>query len=598
MRRSRHTPLARRAQAITAAATRVGAPEADPTQGFGVSLPKPAEWAEKAWEYVQRIGELSYYVSWRSNAISRAFLIGATVDPLTGLPSAIEEDDRVGQLVASIVRDIGGSDQPQLLKRLTVFFTVPGEGYAAMLVDKDGNERWYAFSRDEVSATGGQKLIFTLPDKTKHEFQPELDLFFRMWDPDDRRAWDAKSPVRANLDVLQEIMRATQTIDNANSSRLIGKGVLFVPDEMNLPSQPAPRADRDTNSAPDPEWESSNSQDLQDLLFQVGTTAYKDQNSMAANFPIVAAVPGEYADKIKHITFGTDIPETALKTREAAIRRLALGLDVSPERLLGLSVGNHWSAWAIGEDDIRLHIVPVLEIIAEAFTRFVLNPALEILGIEIGSYVVHYDTSRLTQDPDRKAEALQANAVGALTNAALLRYLGFNEDDGYDLETLDGWKELARDKAARDITQLPMLAPLAAPDGGLDIAEPAALPAAEPAAPPPVDDSAPAEGDANSEPTQTAAVGRALIEVGTRRALELAGKRMMTRNNRYSVPQSAPAHEIYRHLLKPAPGDVPKLILGWDAIVSEAMLTTAGLTRVEFKRQVQVKALSALLRRS
>lgn len=595
MRRTQRA-LARRPHAIAAAATRIGAPAAtgDPTAGFSISLPRPAEWSEKAWEYLTRVGELSYYVNWRSNAVGRAQLVAAARDPLTGMPTSIPEDDRAGQLVANIVRDIGGNAQATILKRLAVFLSVPGDGYAAMLV-RDGVEKWYALSREEIGTSGGQKVLITLPDKTKHEFNRDADLLFRVWDPDHRRSWEPTSPVRANLDVLQEIVRATQTIDNANSSRLIGKGILFVPDEMNLPSTTAPRAERAGDQPPNPapvtQWEQASSQDLQDLLFEVGTTAYKDQTSMAAMFPIVATVPGEYADKVKHLTFGTDIPETALKTREAAIRRLALGLDVSPERLLGLSTGNHWSAWAIGEDDVRLHIVPVLEMIADAFTEFVLRPALSVIGIDPDAYVVHFDVSGLTQDPDRSAEVLQLLAVGAISHAAGRRYLGFNDEDGYDLETIDGWRELARDKAAQDITLLAQIGPLAAPPGVvLDVAPaPAALPAAEQStAPDPVPN--------QSEPATEAQAG-IVVDMCVRRALELAGKRMLTRNNRYAVPQQCPAYEVHRHLVPPAPSDVARLTDGWADTLSPDMLAHAGIRPDALHRVVTARVMSELLGR-
>jgi hypothetical protein len=40
-------------------------------------------------------------------------------------------------------------------------------------------------------------------------------------------------------------------------------------------------------------------------------------------------------------------PETGL--RREAVERLAIGLDMPPEVLLGLGDSNHWSAWQVDE---------------------------------------------------------------------------------------------------------------------------------------------------------------------------------------------------------------------------------------------------------
>src|SRR5207253_525792 len=98
-------------------------------------------------------------------------------------------------------------------------------------------------------------------------------------------------------------------------------------------------------------------QQLQDLLFQVAQAAYDDEDSMAALIPMFATVPGDQIAKVNHLKFDNAVTELAIKTRNDAIARLAMSLDVSPERLLGMgSQTNHWSAWQIGDEDVQLHI--------------------------------------------------------------------------------------------------------------------------------------------------------------------------------------------------------------------------------------------------
>ena len=75
-------------------------------------------------------------------------------------------------------------------------------------------------------------------------------------------------------------------------------------------------------------------QELQELLFSVAKVAYEDDESFAAMIPIFASVPGEMISKVSHLKFDNEITDTAIKLRNDAIHRLAMGLDLSPERLL------------------------------------------------------------------------------------------------------------------------------------------------------------------------------------------------------------------------------------------------------------------------
>lgn len=585
-RRPRTPPAARHTTtpAVTAAASRV----TDPHKDLKTHIGGGQSWTDKAWEYVAVVGELDYYVRWRSNAASRARLIALTVDPNTGDRTPFEETTPNAALISDLVNQIGGEDQHLILKRLTTFLTVPGEGFVALITDPDTRqESWITLSRKEISKNGAT-LTFTLPDESKHEYNPDTDMLIRIWDSDPLQAWLPTSPVKANLPVLQEIVDSTRSISNANNSRLIGKGIVVVDDRVNLPAQKAPSAERDGLPAPEPEYADASATDLQDLLYEVATTAYKDDKSMAAMAPIFMTVSGVDAkDALAHFQFDTEVSQTALETRERAIRRLALGLDVSPERLLGLSTSNHWNAWMVTEDDVKLHIVPVLELIAAAITRQVLRPALEALGIPPDGYAVGFDTTNLTQDPDRKQEALAAHQRGAISTDALRRYLGFSDDDGYDLASVEGWQELARDKAAAEIAQLPMLSPLAGPDNApLPELTPVTRTGGTPSAP---------ELPAESAPGNT--VASVVARMCVRRAVELAGKRMLTRENRAKVPHGTVPSDIHKHLPAPQPSEILRLIDGWDTIADPHLLNETGIDRTRLARHVELAAVRVLLRR-
>ena len=105
-----------------------------------------------------------------------------------------------------------------------------------------------------------------------------------------------------------------------------------------------------------------------------------DRGSAAAVVPLAIKVPGEYVDKIQHMTFWSEFSATVLDLGDRAIKRLALALDMPPEIVTGVSGMNHWGAWRVQEEAITLHIEPLALIICHALTRGYLRPALLALG--------------------------------------------------------------------------------------------------------------------------------------------------------------------------------------------------------------------------
>jgi hypothetical protein len=583
-----------------------------------------AQWQTAAWDYLDRVGELRYYVNWRASAASRCRLVASEFDD-DGTPTGKCDND----IVNAIVRDIGGgaTGQSQLLGRITSLLTVPGEGYFAILtrdattevegarriapvpgedgMPEDGVEEWFVFSRDEITrkAAAPDAIELTLPDGIKHTYDPQTDVMFRVWQPHPRRATEADSPVRSNRDALNEIVRTTATIDNAGMSRLIGNGIVFVPQEMSLPgSTGAPTAEPPvggTQPLPPgiPTMVPGSAQSLQDLLYEVGATAYKDQNSMAALLPLIAAAPGEWIKNVTHLRFDSTIPDTALTTRNAAFVRLARGLDVSPERLLGMGESNHWSSWQIDETDVRVHIAPPVELVCAALTQEVLNAALIEEGIDPALYTVWYDATPLTQDPDKTDEANDAHDRGALTTEAYRRRLGFDDAEGYDLTTLSGWEELARDRAAADVSLIPMLAPLLGDP--VDEIKGTQKQIVEGESEPPSSEEG--EGESEQEPQQrtepepepppdhAAAVTALCLD----RALELSGKRRRTRSN-HAVCHDVPPHRLHTRL-GPLSADAARTsVRGWDDAIDDELLIGLGLDPAVFRTGITNRAVSLL----
>ena len=866
------------------------------------------------------VGELRYYTAWRASSASRVRILASDIDPDTGLPTGKCETPRVNEIVKTIAG--GPLGMAQFLKRGVECLTVPGEHYVVILATDTG-ERWLVLTLDEIKDRGGRSVSVLLPEGGEHEIVPGVDTMYRVWNPRPRKASEADSPVRASMASLREIVSTTKTIANASKSRLIGNGIVFVPSEMSLPASNAPTAEGGL-----PLEGVAAVEQIQEMLFQVAMTAYEDEHSQAALVPIFASVAGDMIGKAQHMRFDNTITDIAIKTRNDAIARLAMGLDVSPERLLGLgSNSNHWcvdteteiytqrgwlreldlrvgdialtlnhttgmsewqpvldvyraevvdepmrrmttqghnslttlahrwpvlrgrgtpskgtyrqerewttsdelstphaiitgaphagipttakytdafvelvawywtegslltsgkavtlaqshtvnprrvdriraalvslfgggfsesvqanetshggpvtvfrlgvdqsrelldvvrgkdksvdhdfvraltasqlelfidmscqgdgwhyrsgvldiwqknraglaafelalilsgravsehasgegwavrglertrqrpgkgthghrarvieqytgtvwcpttpnrtwlarrngqvfytgnSAWQIGDEDVRLHIIPPVETICSALTDHVLRPLLVRERLDPEKFVVWYDAAPLTADPDLTDEATNAFDRGAITAEAYREFLGLG-DTGYDLTTLEGWQEWARDRVSQDPDQLQKLLPLLdTVNTVIEVAPPPPPALEQPAQEPPPGQTPPVEqnpqGPPNTEQTQRpgqASLPDGVIQILAARALELAGKRRRTHADHARL-RDVPMHETHRYMTPVDAADVPRLIKGWDAALEDEVLISLGFdpdtVRDEVRRQVR-----------
>lgn len=610
-------------RALTAASQPVDPGKSSPRTNLGSA--SRSDWQAEAWDMLDIVGELGYVVAWIAASVSRVKLIASEIDPNTGLPTGGLAEDADGNLtaeqqrVATIVRSIAGGPQgqSQMQKRVAECLYVPGEHWLAILdrgeTFPDGTPMasWFVVTRDEwrKRTTGNSvgEVEIDLPDGDKHIVVGGRDRFIRVWNPRPRKAKEPHSLVRSALDPLREIVRTTKKIKVADKSRLIGNGVVFLPAEMSLPAATAPIADNQPG-APIPVVQGVGAADqLANLIYQQAVAAVEDDDSQAAVVPLLATVPGEHLGKIFHLKIGDEVTEIELKKRNDAIARLAMSLNISAERLLGLSKGNHWSAWAIGDEDVQSHIKPIVETLVSAINREVLRVVLEREGIDATKYMLWYDASGLTADPDLTDEANKARELGALRNEVYLRMLGLPEDGGHDLTTLEGAQAWAREAIIQDPTLITTLAPLL--DGELaEIDWPTPQPALPPGqeADPDEDTEGGAPDTEDDDPDEDASVTAAALpsraefilaeRLLTSRALELAGKRRFSisdRDQKARLRGIAP-HDYHRVMGPVSAADVPKLITGWDNALADHAIEMLGIDTASLRAAVKAKVVAQL----
>jgi hypothetical protein len=473
-----------------------------------------------------------------------------------------------------------------------VHLTIAGDAYiiGETPVDQQGiplpDDEWYVASTDELSFRSGGWFIDR--GNGRRPLAEDRTVIIRVWNSHPRKKWQADSPVRAVLPVLRELRQLQRVSGQQMDSRLAGAGLLILPIGVQFP-EPTMDSQR-ANPGADP---------LMLSLAENIMVPLEDPEDSSRLVPMTLRVPPEAVDKVKLVTFASQLWAENTTLREACIRRLALGLDLPPEQLLGTASANHWGAWQIEESGVKLHVIPVLTTVVNAINSGYYEPALERQGLDAFRFTLWFDTSELVQRPNRGADAQWLYDHDQLSGEALRRETGFDDSDA---PTTD--EKLAKILAAVVLTNPELLNSLTGPLLRLWAGGPASAdditvpPATGPAGEPPAGGQPVPTG--TDLPTQAAALRRghhrglaqeamltAATEVQqtapdlaspeivcahllTNRALELAGKRLLTREIRGTY--DGDLRRLHEQM-KVTPAMLDRLLSGaWDWVEEIACL--------------------------
>lgn len=416
---------------------------------------RPEKWQDEGWRFYDEVGELRYVANTLASSLSRAsiFAAGAPEGDEAPHPVDLDEPDpededatpptEADRLAVEAINALGGGalGRAEIIRRLAVHLFVAGDSFLVGLppgaLDDDEHDEgigpddaelrldqleWHALSVQEVSVRGG-KIELAIDDE-RREIDEDRAVVIRVWRPHPRRWWTADSPVRANLPILRELSGLTQHVGATIDSRLAGAGLLVLPDSIEVVGSAAEEAEQPADG------EEEQTDPFVSALIESMTTPIRDRDSAASVVPLTVKVPEEAVDKVQHISFSTPFDERTKELRDEALRRLALGLDAPPEVLTGVAQMNHWSAWQVQEETVQIHVEPVLALVADAITTEFLWPVLEEAGVpNPRDYVVWFSTEEIKQRPNRAGEAQAVYDRGALSDAALRREAGFDDDD-------------------------------------------------------------------------------------------------------------------------------------------------------------------------
>lgn len=435
-------------------------------------------WQEAAWDLRDEVGEFRFAGDRVARATSQCWLYVAEVPESDDDTPTPVEDGPVYELGRQLFGNRGSGQQALRLAGQHLQFN----GESILLVGQDpdtGDMTWSAHSVDELTGTVGN---YRLDDGIEPRDVTDDEIVIRCWWPHPRKSGLADAAARSVLPVARSVRSLTQHTSALVDSRLAGAGILVVPNDIELlAGQAGEPKEGDANADMDP---------FVAGLFEAMVTPLQDRDSAAAVVPLVAKVPPDSVDKIRHLVLASSLDPMAKDMLEAAIRRVGLGMDSDPDTLLGQGGGNHWTAWLIEENEVKLVISPTVATVCHAFTTGWLRPSLELMGQDPSKFLVWYSTTNLQLRPDKSQDARALWEQGILSEAATMRENGFNPDEDRPDDT---------ERARRLLIQLLLAKPEYAPTILEYLGIKIELPDVTPAEPPPVEETPEDEGQAPND---------------------------------------------------------------------------------------------------
>lgn len=519
-------------------------------------------WQREAWRFYHIIPELHYAANYVGAACSRVRIFIEHLNKY-GVPDGeVTDTEEISSIAETLFG--GAASRSQALRSIAINQTVAGECYAVGRARRGyATDKWYIASTTELKRRNRQYAInFGYGNE---ELLKETDLIVRLWTPDEERHYLADSPTQSCLAVLQELEELMLFEFSQIDSRAVAAGVVWLPAEMsNGPSD-----------------SSTNPQSADDVFNQmaIAARASRQGRGVAAGVvPQFIEIPGEYIGKMQErpMRFDSELSDKMKEYKESAVRRLATGLNMPAEVLLGMGDVNHISVWSIEESFVKIHIEPMMSLICDGLTNAYLRPLLRSLGKNELNYRIGFDTAPLTVRASRLQDTINLYERRIVNKEAVLAAGDYNpitEAMGEEEST----ELFVRELMLRDPTLIAVEPLREAANLDIDMPEPepvAAVPGDPnaPGAPPPP---APARSTDNQRrpvdprstdtgPTRPASnqgtpilasavlndspdAVLAAANVVVRRALEIAGGRLLNRDMRGKFPD-VPRFEIHTKL--------------------------------------------------
>ena len=392
-------------------------------------------WQSLAWSYRDMIIELRYAFQFRARAISRVkFYIGEIIDdddePIPVSMRNDEDAEKRKRVTIPPALATRAEDELARLPLSSYSFTgtwcenydVAGDCWLHGFQDRwTGAERWQIRSVMDVDVAGS---TMTVKDELGQPRRVNLETeeLYRLWVPHPAHPHLADSALNAGSDVLEDITLTGRELRAASRSRIMTNGILLVPESMTQM-----RMGLDDTETPTDRRDKFISELTATLLAPIS-----NEGDAGAVVPAVLTGSRDDLEALRHLRLEREDSPTLLAKLDKAMGRMANGLDIPPEILTGMADVNHWTAWQIDNATFRHHLEPSIRLMADSLTEAFLYPALAKSGFgpeDLKRVRIWYDAGQITENPNRRQDALDALDRILIGPAAGREALGFNDGD-------------------------------------------------------------------------------------------------------------------------------------------------------------------------
>jgi hypothetical protein len=538
------------------------------------------DWQTEGWRLYDIIGELHKLSGRVGDSLSQARLYVTEVSE-TGEPTGEVEDQTIARLAAVPLGT--GSARDDNLRLAGIDLAVGGEcwivGENAATNPEKAEGSWFVVTGAALSRVGDEVTVRRPQQRggSKLTLADGKDILIRCWRPHPNDTDQADSFTRSAIVPLREIELLTKREFSELDSRLTGAGVWFLPEGIDFPR---------THTDP------AGIAGFMAYVQRAAAASMADQGTASSMVPIMATVPDEmiqYLDQLKPINFWSELSAEITPMKDKAIARVASMAEIPAEVLTGIGDANHWTAWLISDEGIRW-LSGYLGPVADALTRGFLRRALESMGVQNPErYAFAFDTSTLASKPNRLEEAVQLHDRFLIRDDEVVKAGAFSVEqmptpqeraEQIVLKLLQTQPDLILDPEVQRLLGLPAVQSVGLPptaaqrtDGDLDDDGSEGTGEGPPnrGNPEEPEDTAAAIGAALRaraleltavrvvQPPSPEMVFNASAKLMVMRALELAGGRLTTPQERRGRWSDVPRHELHHHV-GPVPPEKAKRV--------------------------------------
>lgn len=393
-------------------------------------------WQSLAWRYRDMIGELRGGLRYRSNALARVRFYVAEIidDDDEPIPVSLRHDDDAEKAKRITLPDDFCRAAEEELNRLPLDagyeflgiwsenFDVAGDCWLHGFTNPmTGEEEWKIRSVEAVDVQGTSLTVKNELGQPRKINLDEEELY-RLWIPHPAHPHLGDSALNALSDVLEDICLTGRELRAVARSRIMANGALLVPDSMasvanTLEEDDSPEARR-------AKWMSN--------LEAAMLAPIANEGDAGGVVPLVLTGTREDIEAVRQLTFAREESPILLEKLRSSLGRMGNSLDIPPEILTGMADANHWTAWQIDNSTFRHHLEPGIRLMVDALTGSFLRTALKASGFPgemLKRVRIWYDAGQITENPNRRQDALDALDRILIGPAAGREALGFNDGD-------------------------------------------------------------------------------------------------------------------------------------------------------------------------